>query len=142
VANTLDAESNAKSSTASSILIVDDNATVTFAMAALMRNAGFDPIGCQCGQDALDKTDGYTPAAAVIDVHLPDINGLILAQKLRDRFGPVTPIIVVSGDTSMETLKSLSHVGATYFFSKPVNSGMLIERLKELLGGNSATPCP
>ena len=102
-------------------------------MSALLRNAGFDPIGCECGKDALERTNDFTPDAAVVDVHLPDINGLILAQKLRDRFGESTPIIVVSGDTSMETLKSLSHVGATYFFSKPINSGMLVERIRDLL---------
>ena len=109
-------------------------------MSALLRNAGFEAIGCESGQDALDRTSDFTPAAAVVDIHLPDINGLILAQKLRDRFGTATPIIVVSGDTSMETLKSLPHVGATYFFSKPVNSGMLIERIRELIGDKAGGP--
>jgi DNA-binding response OmpR family regulator len=117
------------------ILIVDDNPNVTQALSTLVRNAGYETIGCTLGRDALERTVAFTPAAAVIDVHLPDINGLILVQKLRERFGPATPIIVVSGDTSMETLKSLQHVGATYFFSKPVNSGMLIERLKTLIKG-------
>ena len=121
-----------------SVLIVDDNPAVTQAMSVLVRNAGYQTIGCQLGQDALNQTVDFTPAAAVIDVHLPDMNGLVLAQKLRDRFGPTTPIIVVSGDTSMETLKSLPHVGATYFFSKPVNSGQLIERLKDLIGKSTA----
>jgi DNA-binding response OmpR family regulator len=71
----------------------------------------------------------------VLDIHLPDINGLVLANKLRDRLGAEIPIIIVSGDTSMETIKSLSHVGATYFFSKPVNPNVLVQRLKELVGG-------
>ena len=74
------------------------------------------------------------PSAAVVDIHLPDINGLILSQQLRERLGPDAPIIVVSGDTSMETIKSLPHVGATYFFPKPVSARQLIARLKELLG--------
>ena len=39
--------------------------------------------------------------------------------------------ISVSGDTSMETLNSLKHVGATYFFSKPLNRHTLVERMKE-----------
>ena len=65
---------------------------------------------------------------AVVDIHLPDMNGLVVSQKFRERLGPHAPIIVLSGDTSMETLNSLPHVGATYFFSKPVNSGQLLER--------------
>jgi DNA-binding response OmpR family regulator len=117
------------------VMIVDDNQSVTSALSSLMRKAGFEPVGCLCGQEALDALDAAPqarPSAAVVDIHLPDINGLVLAQKMRERLGPNTPIIVVSGDTSMETLRSLSHVGATYFFPKPVNPAALVEKLKSL----------
>ena len=50
---------------------------------------------------------------------------------MRELLGPDVPIIVVSGDTSMEVINALSHVGATYFFSKPLNVPNLLERLKE-----------
>ena len=116
------------------ILIVDDNRMVTRALSTLIRDAGYAPFCCHSGADALAFAGGTQhPSAAVIDIHLPDINGLILSQKLRDRFGPDTPIVVVSGDTSMETIKSLPHVGATYFFPKPVNANALMQRLKELI---------
>ncbi|HEY1685474.1 MAG TPA: response regulator, partial [Tepidisphaeraceae bacterium] len=75
----------------------------------------------------------FTPDAAVIDIHLPDLSGLILSQQLRAHFGERTPIIVVSGDGSQEVLNSLSQVGATYFFSKPVNARALVEKLQDLL---------
>ncbi len=119
------------------ILIVDDNSHVVKALSRLATNAGFSPITCQSGSEALNYAKNTIPAAAVVDVHLPDLSGLILAQKLRDRFGPLTPIIVVSGDTSMETINSLTHVGATHFFSKPVSGTMLLNRLKELIGAAS-----
>jgi CheY-like chemotaxis protein len=121
------------------ILIVDDNAMVTKALAGLIRGAGFGAVACQSGSEALSYAQNSTPAAAVIDIHMPDMNGLVLAQKLRDRFGPQIPIIIVSGDTSMETLRSLSHVGATYFFSKPLSATLLIQRLRELLEPSSQT---
>ncbi len=117
------------------ILIVDDNVGVTKALTSLIRTAGYDAVGWHSAAEALQWAQNATPAAAVLDIHLPDINGLILAQKLREQFGPQTPIIVVSGDTSMETLNSLPHVGATYFFSKPLSSAMLLERLGQLVGG-------
>jgi DNA-binding response OmpR family regulator len=120
------------------ILIVDDNSHVVKALSALTRDAGFTPITCQSGAAALDYAQSTIPAAAVVDIHLPDLSGLILARKLRDRFGPLTPIIVVSGDTSMETINSLPHCGATHFFSKPVSGAMLMGRLKELIGAAPA----
>ena len=116
-----------------SILVVDDNANVTKALAALIRDAGYEPVPCFNAADALAWAASNPVAAAVVDIHLPDMSGLILAQKLRERFGATTPIIVVSGDTSMETLNSLPHVGATYFFSKPISAAKLLEKLKTLL---------
>jgi DNA-binding response OmpR family regulator len=124
------------------ILVVDDNRMVTRALSSLIRDAGFRAVACHSGADAMRaaETDGEpTPAAAVVDIHLPDINGLILSQKLRDRFGPATPIVVVSGDTSIETIRSLPHVGATYFFPKPVNATLLMDRLRELIEQNRAS---
>jgi DNA-binding response OmpR family regulator len=119
------------------VLVVDDNRSVASALGALMRRAGFEPVVFNCGMDALQHTEQTSgssiPAAAVIDIHLPDLNGLVLSQKLRERFRPGAPIIVLSGDTSSETLRTLPHVGATYFFSKPVNAKNLIAQLKRLL---------
>ena len=132
-----DAESIGTSAKSPRVMIVDDNRGTTDALSMLVRKAGFEPTGYLSGQDALDALEGSSatmPSAAVVDIHLPDINGLVLAQKLRERFGPTTPIIVVSGDTSIATLKSLSHIGATYFFPKPMNSAALVERLRELTG--------
>ena len=74
----------------------------------------------------------------MVDLHLPDLSGLVVTQKLREKLGAETPIIILSGDTSMEMLNALRHVGATYFFSKPVNSTQLIDRLKQALLANTA----
>ena len=117
------------------VLIVDDCTATANALAALLRRANFRTAISHRGGDALDlAAGGDSFAAAVVDIHLPDLSGLVVSQKLRERFGPDTPIIVLSGDTSMQTLNSLPHVGATYFFSKPVNSAHLLERLRECVG--------
>ena len=68
----------------------------------------------------------------VTDLSLPDSLGDTTFAALQER-APEVPIIVISGDTSMETINSLSHVGATHFFSKPVSAALLIRRLRELL---------
>jgi two-component system sensor histidine kinase/response regulator len=120
------------------ILIVDDNSPTARGLAVLIGGGGFDTSIALRGADALDQVSaGNDFAAAIVDIHLPDISGLIVTQKLREMLGPDVPIIILSGDTSMTTLNSLSHVGATYFFSKPVNSTQLMERLKEWVGEGS-----
>lgn len=75
--------------------------------------------------------------AVIVDVHMPDLSGLILTGELRRLLGPGTPIIAVSGDSSMETLNSLSVAGATWFYQKPVSGKQLIHRLRVLLGAET-----
>jgi DNA-binding response OmpR family regulator len=114
-----------------SIIIIDDNETVTKALRLTLGNAGYAVHAFDTGLAALRHAEEHRPDAAIVDIHLPDINGLVLTQRLREILGPDAPVIVLSGDTSMETINSLPHVGATYFFSKPVKAAQLVERLKE-----------
>jgi CheY-like chemotaxis protein len=115
------------------VLIVDDNEPTANALAKILSAAKFGTAVSYRGGDAVEYVEHHQIAAAVVDIHLPDLSGLVVTQKLRERAGKDIPIIILSGDTSMETLNSLPHVGATYFFSKPVNSAQLIQRLHECL---------
>jgi len=116
------------------VLVVDDNQLVAEALAKLLRHEGWRVAISFSGLDALKQLECRELAAAVVDIHLPDISGLVLSSKLREKYGPKLPIIVLSGDTSMENIRSLSHVGATYFISKPFNSEHLVEALREFAG--------
>jgi DNA-binding response OmpR family regulator len=117
-----------------SILIVDDNDLVTRALRAVLANAGFNVSTFNTGLAALRHAAEHRPHAAIIDIHLPDISGLVLTHRLRDLLGNDIPLVILSGDTSMETINSLPHVGATYFFSKPVQGTQLIAKLREWMG--------
>lgn len=111
------------------ILIVDDNEPTARALSALLRRANYRVAPFHTGSAALAYAEQHPCLAALVDIHLPDVNGLLLSQKLRDRFGPSTPIVILSGDTSLGTLNSLAQVGATHFFSKPVNAPHLLAQL-------------
>lgn len=126
------------------VLVVDDSEPTARALATLLAGARFEAVVAFRGGDAIARVEralgdgGGGFVAAVVDVHLPDLSGLVVSQKLRELLGPGTPIVVLSGDTSMPVLNSLPHVGATYFFSKPVNGPHLIERLREWTGNVGA----
>ena len=113
------------------VLVVDDNQPTARALATLLNAANYETTVSYRGGEAVDQARAASFSAAIVDIHLPDISGLVVSQKLRELLGPDVPIIVLSGDTSMQMLNSLPHVGATYFFSKPVNSQYLIERMRE-----------
>src|SRR3954469_18824735 len=113
------------------ILVVDDSPPTAKALARVLASAGYGTTVPHSGSEPLDHAKAVGFAAAVLEIHLGDIGGLVVAQKLRERIGPSGTIIILSGDTSLETLNSLPHVGATYFFSKPVSASKLVERLRE-----------
>jgi len=120
------------------VLVVDDSQPTAYALAKIFATKGFNPVVVHRGGDALSYAERNSIDAAVVDLHLPDLSGLVVTQKLRERLGPETPIIIVSGDTSMEMLNALRHVGATYFFSKPVNPTQLVEHVRQSLMAHSA----
>lgn len=122
------------------VLVVDDSELVTASLASLLASRGFLVTAVSNAADALAFMQANRPIAAIVDIHLPDLSGLILTQKIRQSVGDGMPIIIVSGDVSMETLNSLPHVGATYFFSKPVNPPMLLQRLNELVAQSEQLP--
>jgi FixJ family two-component response regulator len=103
----------------------------------LFRDAGYDPTSFTEGLSALEHAREHKPAAAVVDIHLPDISGLVVTQRLREILGPRAPIVILSGDGSMEVLNALPHVGATYFFRKPVSGAMLVEHFRERLADSA-----
>ena len=125
--------------TGPTVLVVDDDPVVIRSLTVLLNRAGFAVAGCTTGAAALaratDASAGPPVAAAVLDIHLPDANGLSLSQQLRATLGASVPIIILSGDNSMQTIRALPDAGATYFFAKPVNTGMLIGQLKQWTGG-------
>lgn len=117
---------------------MDDSLPTARALAELLIRDGFEVAVYTNGSDALGYLDVGRPAAAVVDIHLPDISGLAISQHLRESHGPDIPIIIISGDSSMENISSLSMVGATYFYSKPVKAADLIRHLRELVPARPA----
>lgn len=120
------------------VLVVDDQHGVTRALSTVMRRSGFEATCFNSGNAAIEFATasagtGQPIAAVVLDIHMPDVSGLVVSQKLRTALGPQVPIVILSGDSSMETLNSLPHVGATHFFSKPIRADQLIAHLKELI---------
>ena len=140
----MDAETSPRGASAPAalpvVLIVDDSEPTARALQKVLSAARIQSAVRFRGADAIEYAQNHPLAAAVVDIHLPDLSGLVVTQKLREKLGPDLPIIILSGDTSMGLLNSLPHVGATYFFSKPVNSAHLVQRLHEWIGGSPDQP--
>lgn len=90
----------------------------------LLDNWGYDVETASDGRVALQKISADQPVAVITDVVMPGMNGLELLGAVRlDR--PGMPVIVLTGQGSLETLLRASREGAYAFLRKPVDVGQL-----------------
>jgi two-component system, OmpR family, KDP operon response regulator KdpE len=120
------------------VLVVDDERQILRALRVLLGGAGFEVSTAETAQDALDKLAVRPPDAAILDLILPDGNGVDIARSIRE--WSEMPIIVLSavGDEA-EKVRALE-AGADDYVTKPFGPDELIARLRAALRRTSAAP--
>jgi two-component system, OmpR family, KDP operon response regulator KdpE len=118
------------------VLVVDDERQILRALRVLLGGAGFEVTTAETAQDALDKLTVRPPEAAILDLILPDGNGVDICRSIREWSD--MPIIVLSavGDES-EKVRALE-AGADDYVTKPFGADELIARLRAALRRTSA----
>ncbi len=110
------------------VLVCDDEPQIVRALRVVLREAGFQVIAASDGEEALDHAAVQPPDAAIIDLVLPDIDGVEVCRRLRE--WTAMPIIVLSavGD-EVEKVRALE-AGADDYVTKPFGSRELVARLQ------------
>jgi DNA-binding response OmpR family regulator len=114
------------------VLIVEDNATFADILAQRLASSGFDSdiaASVVAAQSAIEAVD-Y--AAIVLDLGLPDTDGLVFLRRLRDR-GVATPVLITTARNGLEDRVRGLRVGADDYLAQPFSTDELIARLHALL---------
>ncbi len=116
------------------ILLVDDEADALEVLAYKLRAAGFDPVLAEDGATALAKVRSERPALVVLDLMLPEIDGLDVCRMLRrDPATATLPIIMLTAKAS-ETDRIVGlEIGADDYVTKPFSPRELVLRIKKVL---------
>jgi DNA-binding NarL/FixJ family response regulator len=119
---------------ASLIFVVDDDDGFRSYVAEHLENAGYRTEQFSTGSPVLPAATAEQPAAVVLDVQLPDLNGYELCRQLRDEYGDAISIVFISGER-MDALDRTAGllVGADDYLVKPVDPGELIARVRRLV---------
>jgi DNA-binding NarL/FixJ family response regulator len=116
------------------ILVADDDPAFRAFVCDLFDDIGFTTEQAAAGDAALGAALDELPAALVLDVHLPVLNGYEVCRRLRERYGSALPIVFVSGERTEGLDRSAGLlVGADDYMVKPVEPSELIARVRRLI---------
>jgi response regulator of citrate/malate metabolism len=113
------------------VLIVDDDFMVAKVHAGfIQRTPGFAVVGvAHTGAQAVAETERLQPDLVLLDIHLPDINGLELMHRLRE-VAPELDVLVISAAREVETVRKALRGGIVHYLIKPFSQSDLQERLE------------
>jgi two-component system KDP operon response regulator KdpE len=124
------------------ILLVDDEVALQRTVATLLRSAGYDVVISATGVDAIRQAEDASPDLVVLDLGLPDLDGLEVCRRLRTTVA--VPIIVLSARTGESEKVAALDLGADDYVTKPFGPEELLARIRVALrrradGGPAST---
>jgi FixJ family two-component response regulator len=115
------------------IFVVDDDAAVRDTLSMVLSAAGYEVICFADGAALLSVARNRTPAAILLDVHIPGKSGLDILKELQGEDYPA-PIFMISGQGDIAMAVSAIKSGALDFIEKPFRGSELVTRLEEAIG--------
>ncbi len=112
-------------------MVVEDEASIASFVALYLKNAGYTVRTAATGGEALAQVMSSTPALIVLDLNLPDIDGIEVCRRIR-KTGDVPIIMLTARDEDVDKIIGLE-VGADDYLTKPFNPRELVARVKSVL---------
>jgi DNA-binding response OmpR family regulator len=113
------------------VLVVEDESSIASFVAAYLKNAGYAVRTTPSGQEALRLVDSEKPALVVLDLMLPDLDGVEVCKRIRAK-GDLPVLMLTARDEDVDKIIGLE-VGADDYMTKPFNPRELVARVKAIL---------
>lgn len=110
------------------ILIIDDEVQIRRLLEISLSTYGFSTLFASTGKEGLVAAVTHSPALVILDLGLPDMDGMKLLQSLREWF--TKPVIVLSVRNSEDDIIQALDGGANDYLTKPFRSGELVARIR------------
>ena len=118
------------------IFIVDDDISVRESVEGLVRHEGWQPETYTSAQEFLSRPPAMAPSCLILDVNLPDLNGLDLQQRVAER--TAMPIIFITGYGDIPMTVRAMKAGAVEFLTKPFSDEALLAAIRSAIGRSEA----
>jgi DNA-binding NtrC family response regulator len=115
-----------------SILVVDDEKLIRWSLKERLTREGYGIVEAEDGRSALAAADAEMPELALLDMRLPDMDGLAILKGLQER-NPQLPVIMITAYSSVESAVEAMRLGAYDYIAKPFNMDELTITVKRAL---------
>ena len=112
-----------------SLLVVDDESGILDTLRILLRNEGFEVTTAQGGKAGLEQIRSGTHDIILSDVRMPQVSGLDILNAAREQ-DPMTPVILMTAQASLQSAISAVNSGAFYYIQKPFSNDELVAILR------------
>ncbi|MFQ5578998.1 MAG: sigma-54-dependent transcriptional regulator [Nitrospiria bacterium] len=117
---------------AEKILIVDDEPAILSTLSGILSDEGYDVLEAGNGLDALRLVQTTSPEIVLLDIWMPDPDGLITLEKIKDS-SPDVVVVMMSGHGSIETAVKAIKLGAYDYIEKPLSLDKVVLMVKHAL---------
>ncbi|MFN8023090.1 MAG: response regulator transcription factor [Acidimicrobiales bacterium] len=114
------------------LLLVEDDQRISVPLARLLRTEGFDVHHLAEGADVVSTVERITPDLVLLDLSLPDLDGLDVCRSIRDRW-PALPIVMLTARNEEVDIVVGLGAGADDYVTKPFRVGELVARIRARL---------
>jgi DNA-binding response OmpR family regulator len=116
------------------VLFVDDDPVYLRALSRAIARHGYGVMSCEDSKRALELLREARPDVAILDIMMPGMDGLDLAQRIREQSGGRVPVVFLTALDSKE-IGALGHQrGASFFLTKPVETGKVLDVVDYIAG--------
>jgi len=114
------------------ILVVDDDENIRKTLSTILKNEGYAVDVAQNGSEAIKKTAASAYNVALIDIRLPDMEGIEILTKMKNAV-PKTRKIIITGYPTLKNAVAAVNKNADAYLMKPVDIDKLLETIREQL---------
>ena len=116
-------------------MVVDDNPDIITIVKTILEGKGFNVLSASSGQELLNLLDGQKPDLIILDIMMPEMDGLEVLSRLKGVTETASiPVILLTAKVQYEDVLGGYKLGADYYITKPFTSTQLVNGINLLLG--------
>jgi two-component system, NtrC family, response regulator AtoC len=115
-----------------SILVVDDEQNLRHTLAFILKRAGYDVTTTESAQEALNTLQSGAFDLMILDLKMPDVDGLSLLKMIRQNH-PNLPVFILTAYGSLDSAIDALRMEARDYLLKPIDPALLLDRIQKIM---------